>query len=209
MELGEEEVDRVRAAIVGAERKTSAEIFAVLAGQSDDYRFAGYFLAAMAVLAGGFVFSLWAWWRWADIPLQLFAGFQLALVLSFLPVIRLAPGIGMRLVPRRVRRERAHHNAARQFLAHGIHETGGRRGVLVFVSLAERHAEVIADHVVAQRCGQDFWDDVVAVLVDHARRGAVSDGLVTAVGMIGERLAEEFPADADDVNELRDHLVVM
>ena len=49
------------------------------------------------------------------------------------------------LVPRRQRYRHAHDNAMKQFLARNVHLTTARTGVLLFVSLAERYAEVVAD----------------------------------------------------------------
>jgi hypothetical protein len=47
--------------------------------------------------------------------------------------------------PRRWQRERAHAAARREFFAHGLTGTRGRTGVLVYVALAERYAEIVAD----------------------------------------------------------------
>ena len=44
-------------------------------------------------------------------------------------------------------------------------------------------------------------------MIDHARRGAVAAGFVTAVGSVGTLLAEHFPVGAVDANELDDHVV--
>jgi putative membrane protein len=70
--------------------------------------------------------------------LQLAAFIVVALVLS-LPMIR------FRIVPKRRMWRRAHAEAMHQFLAQGIHLTEHRTGVLIFASVAERYAEIVAD----------------------------------------------------------------
>ena len=56
-----------------------------------------------------------------------------------------------------MKHERAHQEALRQFAAHGLQHTKLRTGVLIFVSVAERYAEVLADagidQKVVRRCG--------------------------------------------------------
>ena len=50
------------------------------------------------------------------------------------------------LIPRSMQRTRAHRRAVEQFLVQNLHTTEGRTGVLIFVSVAERYAEILADH---------------------------------------------------------------
>ena len=66
----------------------------------------------------------------------------------------------------------AHDNALRQFLARNVHITTQRTGVLLFVSLAERYAAVVADAGIDRQVRQEDWDGVVAELVEQARRGS-------------------------------------
>jgi putative membrane protein len=78
---------------------------------------------------------------------------------------------------------------------------------LLFVSLAERYAEVIADEGIATCVDQSAWDGIVDVLVTHAHKGNVADGFVVAAELSGALLATHFPKTDDDTNELDDHLV--
>jgi uncharacterized membrane protein len=68
---------------------------------------------------------------------------------------------------------------------------------------------VRADRAIADRLGQDFWNDCVARLIDSAARGEVGEGFAVAIGTIGERLAQEFPPRETDRNELDDRLVIL
>ena len=79
--------------------------------------------------------------------------------------------------------------------------------MLIFVSLAERYAEIVADAGINAKVPQDMWDSIVAGLIDDAKHGRLADGFVTAVAAVGALLAEHFPVGPDDVNELDDHLV--
>ncbi|MCK9912500.1 hypothetical protein MXD81_25325, partial [Microbacteriaceae bacterium K1510] len=52
------------------------------------------------------------------------------------------------LVPAGLKRLHAHRRAVEQFLAQNLHTTEGRTGVLLFVSVAERYAEIIPDRAI-------------------------------------------------------------
>jgi putative membrane protein len=88
-----------------------------------------------------------------------------------------------------------------------LHRTSARTGVLVFVSIAERYAEVIADSGIDAHVGQHVWDGVVRDLTAHAGDDRLADGFVKAIVTVGSVLAEHFPVSVGDSNELDDHLV--
>ena len=92
-------------------------------------------------------------------------------------------------------------------MAHGIHTTADRSGVLLFVSLAEHYAEVVADAGINEKVDQNEWDDMVATLTQHAAKGQVGEGFVVAIEKAGGLLAEHFPPQKGQVNELDDRLV--
>ena len=67
------------------------------------------------------------------------------------------------------------------------------------------HAGVRGDDGIHARVGQAFWDDLVAAMSAHFRRGEFTEGLVFGIGAAAEQLAIHFPYDAkQDVNELPD-----
>ncbi len=209
LELTPQQGEAIVAAIREAEKRSSAEIFAVLARRSGDYRLPATAFLLTWVIAVSCAIAVFAWRHWISIPLPAFALAQFLSAVTVFVLMHAFPEVAVRFVPRRVRYGRAHASAAQQFLAHGIHHTHGRTGVLVFVSMAERYAEVRADKAIADRLGQNFWNDCVARLIDSASRGAVAEGLVAAIGTIGERLAQEFPPRENDRNELEDRLVIL
>nr|WP_312970107.1 TPM domain-containing protein [Brucella intermedia] len=205
--IGAEDHARIAEAIRKAEAETSGEIYAVLARSSDDYFFAAGFVATCGILLASVVVAFLAHWYWFDVRLPMFGLAVLAAFLTAMLVLWAFPAIRMLLVPRRIRYKRAHLNALQQFLARNVHITEHRTGILLFVSMAEHYAEVIADAGINARVGQDQWNAIVATLVHHASRAQVAEGFVLAIGQAGLLLETHFPAGADNVNELDDHLI--
>lgn len=205
--LKPEDHARIAEAIRSAEARTSGEIYCVVARSSD-----GYFVAAaLALTAGILVASLAAALfldrGWDRVTLTHFVAAQILAVGAALVVLRAFPALRLHFVPLRHRYRRAHDNALKQFLARNVHITAARTGVLIFVSLAERYAEIVADSGIHARTPQETWNAIVADLVDNARKDRLADGFVTAIGTVGHILAEHFPVSAHDSNELGDHVI--
>jgi putative membrane protein len=127
------------------------------------------------------------------------------IVLSLLFVF--VPGLHLLLVPRSVKHSRASRLAKAQFYLQGVHMTREHSGVLLFVSLAERYVEIVADKGIHEKLGEARWQAIVQDFVRQVRGGQVVDGFVVAIRACGQAMAEHYPRRADDTNELSDGLI--
>jgi putative membrane protein len=198
---------RVNAAIGAAEAATRGEIFAVFARSSDSYLFASSFFALLLTLVAATLSAGVA--ALAGIPvsgltLQLT---ELVFALLLLLALRLSVPLRMLFVPAGLKAETAHRTALAQFTAHDLQATEDRTGILIFVSEAEHHAEVIADAGINAKVPQAEWDDLVAKLVAAAKADRLADGYVEAIVRAGEILARHFPVTGSNPNEIPDRLV--
>lgn len=198
-----EEEARITEAITRAERTTSGEIVAVIAVESDSYLYAPFLWAAILALIVPWPFIYFTW-----LPVQWIYVVQL---LSFLLILLLTlpPSVRMRLIPRSVQRLRAHRRAVEQFLVQNLHTTTGRTGVLIFVSVAERYAEVLADTGIDAKVPPGTWQAIVDELTTHIGEGRAADGFVAAISKAGAHLSQHFPPGTTDPNELPNHLIVL
>lgn len=199
--------ERIANAIRDAEAKTDGEIYCVVAHRSGAYFFPAAFLVTLGLFVASLAvaYGLEAWWLTLRLPHFVLA--QLLALLSVLALLWLLPGLRIHLVPKRLRYQTAHDNAVKQFLARNVHRTQARTGVLIFVSIAERYAEVVADSGIDAKVGQHVWDGVVGELTRHAGDDRLADGFVHAIESVGAVLAQHFPVTPGDINELDDHLV--
>jgi putative membrane protein len=192
---------RISEAIRQAETRTSGEIFCVVAHHASDYRLVPVAWAAVISLAVPWPFIHFTLW-----PASVIYFLQL-LVFIAVVVVLWQPAIRFRIVPRRAKHDRAHALAMRQFFAQALHQTENRTGVLIFASLAERYAEIIADAGINAKVTPDVWDKAVAALIAGMRRDQPGDGFVAAVEQCGAVLAEHFPPGALNRDELPNKLV--
>jgi putative membrane protein len=132
---------------------------------------------------------------------QLIVFLVAALVFSWSPLRIL-------LVPRAIQRARAHRAALEQFVLRGISRTRNRCGVLIFVSVAEHYARIIADDGVAQKVHAAEWQAAIDTLTMHMRDGQIAAGFIAAIERCGAILAQHAPPDGS-ANALPDRLYVV
>lgn len=192
---------RISAAIRHAESETSGEIFCVITKSAGGYRLVPIaWAAALALVAPApmICFTEWASPLVYLIQLLLFLGS--AVILSH-------PSLRFRIVPPRAKRDRAHAEAMRQFLAQGLDKTLNRTGVLIFAAVGERYAEIIADAGINEKAPPAIWDEAIAALVTAIKDDRPTDGFILAIERCGAALAHHFPPGALNRNELPDKLL--
>jgi putative membrane protein len=202
MQLSQEDHAAVSAAIRAAETRTSGQIVCVLARSSSDYAFVPILWASALALAAPWPMIYFTAWSVQQIySIQLLVFIAAGLIVSWTP-------LRLTLVPRAIRRGRAHRAALEQFVLRHVAHTKNRCGVLIFVSLAERYARIIADEGIAAKVQNAEWQGAVDALIVHMRDGRIAPGLLAAVERCGAVLAAHAPPDGSP-DELPNRLYVM
>lgn len=219
----------IEAAVREAETRTTGEIYCVVAGESSSYReipiawATGVALLAPALLllAGVRVEApdLLSGWTAAQASSVAEAAARRALIGAtllqgalFVVTLALAsiPRVRRFLTPRSLKRVRVRKRAQEQFVAKNLHATRERTGVLIYVSIAEHMAELIADEGIAGQVEPEVWDRAMAALTAGLKRDEPAAGFAAAIGLCADVLAAGFPArPGDNPNELPDAVVVL
>jgi putative membrane protein len=202
MALSEGEQHRIGAAINAVERRTSGEIVCVLAGSASDY--SSYATAWSALLA---LIIPWILIGLTDFSVRQILLAQIILF-TVLFVTASASRLRFWLVPRQIRRAQAHRAAMEQFMIRGMARKENRAGVLIFVSLAEHYARIVADDGIAAKVDQSVWQEAMDALLAEISDGRVAEGFILAVETCGRVLAEYFPP-GDTQDELPDRIYVI
>lgn len=228
MHFSSEDQARISSAIAGAEASTSGEIFCVVSRRVSSYIDVslGWAAAAALILPMGLIPlgfgpgwqpQLGGGWQAAHAAnssqeiayaLGAYAMVQ-ALVFVLVFLLTRIPTIRRWATPRNVRRDRVRRAALQQFLAHGVHVTRERTGVLIFAALDEHQVELIADEAIHAVVADDHWADTVAALLREIGAGRPAAGFEAAIALCGQVLAQHFPPRDDNPNELPDHLILL
>jgi putative membrane protein len=211
----------VAEAIAKAEGSTAGEIVAVATPISDPY----HDVALHWALVPLFAVLAWAAWRptalvwWYDL---LFGGWSpdptmsqlLTLLMVFaalkftiaLLILKWMP-LRLFLTPAVTKHRRVRRRAVAIFKAAAEKRTAGKTGILIYLSLAERRAEIVADEAILKVTDDHTWGEAMTALLTDVREGRVGDGIVAAVERVGVVLSEHFPRSATDTNEIPDKLI--
>jgi putative membrane protein len=198
-----EDEKRISAAIVVAEQKTSGDIVAIVTQSSSSPGYFALLWAAMVALLVPWPLIYFTWWS-----MQWVFALQVLVFLALVALFNLEP-LRRWVVPASVAKRWAHQRAVEQFLVQNMHTAASRTGVLIFVSVAERYAEVLADPQIDAKVPDGTWDKLVADLTSQIGQGRATDGFVAAITAAGQLLAKHFPPGANDPHELPNHLIVL
>ena len=211
----------VTAAVAAAEAHTSGEIVTVIAARSDDYDDVALVWASVGAFAAmsavalfpqfyrGLYDALTGGWGHELTPNQ-WLGTVIAFgVLKWIGIwlILLWRPLRLWLTPRAILAGRVRARAVKLFRVGAEAKTIGRSGVLLFVSLAEHRADIVADEAIASKVSPEVWGDAMAALIAHVREGRPGEGMAAAVAQMGVVLAEHFPKGDENPNELPDRLI--
>lgn len=198
-----EEEARISKTIGAVERKTSGEILAVVTTQSDGYLYVPVLVASLVALLVPWPFIYLTWH-----PVQWIYLIQLAVFAAIVALLMLGKA-RLRFVPDSVKKRHAHRRAVEQFLVQNLHTSRGRTGVLIFVSLAEHYAEIIADKGIHAKVPEGTWQAIIDQLTRDLANDDAANGFVTAIESCGKHLAQHFPPGSGNANEFPNHLIVL
>lgn len=210
----------VSAAIAAAEAKSDGEIVAIATERSDSYHDVGLHWAILVLFL---VLAFFAaapqylvWWHnllvgWSTEPsngelLTLLLLFALAKFLIVLFLLKWMP-LRLALTPGSTKTRRVRRRAIDLFKAGAERRTVGRTGILIYLSMGEHRAEIVADEAIASVTTPETWGEAMAALLVEVKAGRPAEGIVAAVALIGEVLATHFPKSGEDSNEIPDKLI--
>jgi uncharacterized membrane protein len=90
------------------------------------------------------------------------------------------------------------HRAKHEFARLRLHRHGDANAALILVAPKARQFAIIGDRALHARVGEAFWHDLIAQSRPYFARGAITDGIIYAVGRIGEALHSHFAEGAPD-----------
>ncbi|CCA92911.1 TPM domain-containing protein [Novosphingobium sp. PP1Y] len=219
--LTEQDHVQISAAVTQAELQSAGEIVTILADRSDGYTDIALAWAALAALlalsalaiAPDFYIGLYdrliADWghQWSPRALFTLAAGIATLKFAAVLLIQFWQPLKFWLIPPPVKTARVHERAIRAFRIGAERRTMGRTGVLIYLSMREHRAEIVADEAIATKVDPEVWGEAMSAMLSHVREGRIAEGMCAAVEKVGAIVAPHFPRADDDINEIPDRLI--
>ena len=221
LQLTDADREKIAAAVAAAEAKSSGEIITVATPISDAYHDVALHWAVVVMILA-LAASAWRpdwlqfWYGrllggWHAEPTlnELLTFLMIAAVLKFTVALLILKWMPLRLAltPGATKHRRVRRRAVAIFQAAAAGRTAGKTGVLIYLSIAERRAEIVADEAILKLTDDHIWGEAMHALIEQVREGRAGDGIVASIERVGAVLAEHFPRSADDRNEIPDRLI--
>lgn len=221
IQMAEADHQCVSEAVRRAEQETDGEIVTMVARQSDAYHdvalqwamLSAFIVLGLAAAMPDWFERLYIWllggWQ-HRLPLWLFLTLLLGhMILKYLGVRLLlaVPALRMALTPGPTRTRRVHRRAVLLFRTAAEARTARRTGILIYLSLAERRAEIVADAAISAKVDPSEWGEAMAALLAEVKAGRIGAGMAAAVERVGVVLARHVPRREANPNELPDRLI--
>lgn len=212
---------KVSAAVAAAEAHSAGEIVTIVTDRSDGYTDVAMAWAVLAAVTALTAFSLrpefslavydrllgdWGT-EWSHRGILVLATALAVGKFIAMMVLQLWQPFKFALIPGIVKSARVRARAVSCFKVGAERRTHGRTGIVIFLSMREHRAEIVADQAIADKVSPEVWGVAMAAMLGHIRAGRTADGLAAAVEQVGAVLAEHFPRSEDDKNELPDRLI--
>ncbi|WP_413288304.1 TPM domain-containing protein [Bdellovibrio sp. HCB337] len=211
--LSESEITDISKAVQAVEQSTSGEIVPMIVHRSSAIRhvpvilglsFALLFLGVEMLGVGGWYLNDWMPFlleHWGYQVLFLILLMVLAWWLSHLQSVQRF------LTSDQDEKDQVEKRAQLEFFLHRLNHTNKKTGILIFVSVMERRAVILADEGIAKVLPPQTWNEVLKPLMGQLKKGSWSDGFQEAIKQTGGLLQTHFPSSTS-ANELSNQLII-
>lgn len=219
LKLDDAAIEKIAQAVQRAESKTSGEIFVAAAKESARYSFRELLFSVLASLivfcallpfASGIESALKSrYWFVSDWQLPAFYGITIFGLIAVLFYFAGIPFIDRLIVPRAIQNRCVNSRALRCFAENGVYKTRENSGILIFISLLERQVRIIADSGISAKISDDLWKLIADELAEGIGKRDAASAIIGAIEKCGELLAQHFPAEADNPDELSNNIIFL
>lgn len=205
--LSPDQIKKITQAVIKAEAGTSGEIVPMIVNRSSAIGHLPFYVALILFsLSAVALFELKSNWLhlWWGLPIGLL--FLGCLVGGF--VLSQFHSIQRWLIPAIDEETQVWNRAYSEWAVSHVRKTKARTGILLFVSVMEKKAVVLADEGIAKHYSQETWQKVIDILSQHLRKGEWTEGFERSIQLCGDILKTHLPADTENINEISDRIII-
>lgn len=202
MKLSQEEKDIISQEIGNLEKYSSAELVAVVAKRSEDYKYANSLLGIFFT----FLFSFFLYFSSDFSNLELIQ-YQILIFLFIFLFLQKFEIFTTKLLPKIYKHHIASKNAKNQFHNLGLNKT--KHSIMFFVSIEEKYVEIICDKEITKKIGNEYWQHIVDEFINDVKNNHLSNGYLKAIQACSDILIKKFPIKRNDINEFSNDVITL
>lgn len=200
--LDKKEKELISKEIENLEKLSSAELVAVIAKKSSDYKYATLMISIVIVFLISFVLSITK-----EISTFSLVQYQLLALIGINILFEKFHSFALKFVPKKYKHYKASLYAKEQFRNLGLNKTKSKEVIMFFISIEERYVKIITDTKISQKIPNEFWEKVISQFSKDVNNEDFSTAYLNAIKSCNSILIEKFPANKNDENELPNDVI--
>lgn len=215
--LSDQDIDSIVSVVKHAEAKTTGEIVPIIVRRSSSINHLPILITGTLLLS----FLLLNGLNFLDYEFKLYFSNQLAVFGSYLALGLIAllfyflslklsqiKSVQRFFISKAEQDARVNERALLEFYLNHVTKTEFKTGILIFISLMERQTVVLGDEAISQKISKETWQEIVDLIIASIKEDKTAVGLKKAIIRCGEILAQHFPSQTKNPNELENHLII-
>ena len=202
--FSEQDKKNISEAIRQIELSTSGELVPVVSNKSNNYYFQRLIFS---VFFSYFIAEALLFIPYFFVKLEFILLIHLAIFLILFSITSL-DFVTRRIVTKKQKYKAVKKQALAAFYSNELYETSDRTGILIYISLLEKQVVVLGDKGINSKLHESSWEDVVKIIISGIKSKSIANGLIEGIKACTELLKTHFPIKANDVNEIKNELII-
>ena len=202
MILKDSEKELISKEIENLEKLSSAQLVAVIAKRSSNYKYASLMICVFLVFLASFVLFFVK-----EVSTLELLQYQLLIFVGVNLLFEKFDNLILKILPRNYKQRKASLYAKEQFSNLGLSRTKSKQAIMFFVSFDERYVKVITDDKISQEIPNEFWQQSVFEFAEDVKREDFLNGYLKAIRTSKAILIKHFPIQKDSENELSNEVI--
>ena len=202
MLLNDKDKELISKEIEDLEKLSSAELVAVVAKKSSNYKYASLMISVFCVFLISFVLYFVR-----EVSTLELLEYQLLVFVGINLLFEKFDNLILKILPQSYKYRKASSYAKEQFNNLGLNRTKSKQAIMFFVSLDERYVKVITDNKISQEIPNEFWQQLVFEFAEDVKREDFLNGYLKALRTSKAILIKHFPIQSNDENELSNEVI--
>jgi len=203
------EQENIKNTVAAAEKTTSGEIMVMVVPSSYHYPTANLLGATAISLPFSLILTpLAGEFMWIG-PQNMWVFLSIFTILFFLfyLTVKQIPWLKRLFISKKEIEDEVEEAALTRFYKQQLYKTRDETGILLFVSIFEHKAWILADRGINEKLPSDTWDKIVDKMVSGIKEKRQAEAICQAVEAVGRMLSQHFPTKSDDTDELKNLII--